>query len=222
MLLDLIDFSKLRRAIIYALMMLVLFVLQDLLISRIALFGVRAMLIPAAVVAIGLFDGGLWGGFTGLFAGYFMDMGYSENVILFMLLFAAAGFFAAAKAPRSHLTNACQSFCRFAGRLSESTQRAGTSPSPSESPLKRMAWTSPQPVENQTALRKFRSAKCCAARRPIASWSDVTRGTLTSGRDIVRSTTGIPRFMRREMQANVTGSERIVAITPSPSQARGW
>lgn len=94
MLLDLIDFSKLRRAIIYALMMLVLFVLQDLLISRIALFGVRAMLVPAAIVAIGLFDGGLWGGFTGLFAGYFMDMGYSENVILFMVLFAAAGFFA--------------------------------------------------------------------------------------------------------------------------------
>ena len=94
MLLDLIDFSKLRRAVIYGLTLLVLFVLQDLLVARITLFGVRAMLVPAAVVAIGLFDGGLWGGFMGLIAGYFCDMGYPEHVILFAVLFAAAGFFA--------------------------------------------------------------------------------------------------------------------------------
>ena len=94
MLLDLIDFSKLRRAIIYALLLLVLFVLQDLLVSRITVFGVRAMLIPAAVVAIGLFDGGLWGGSMGLMAGYFMDMGYTEHVIFFAVFLAAAGFFA--------------------------------------------------------------------------------------------------------------------------------
>lgn len=93
MLLDLINFQKLRRAVIYALLMLALFVLQDLVISHITILGVRAMLIPAAVVAIGLMDGGMWGGFVGLAAGFFCDMGYAEQTILFTVLFAAVGFF---------------------------------------------------------------------------------------------------------------------------------
>lgn len=93
MLLDLIDLSKLRRAIIYALLFLVLFVLQDLIVSHITVMGVRALLVPAAVVAIGLYDGGAWGGFAGLFAGLFCDMGYSEQTVLFTVLFAAIGFF---------------------------------------------------------------------------------------------------------------------------------
>ena len=93
MLLDLIDFSKLRRAIIYSLLLVLLFVVQDLLLSHIRLFGVRPMLIPAAIAAIALFDGGMWGGFMGLAAGYFMDMGYAEHTILFTVLLPAIGFF---------------------------------------------------------------------------------------------------------------------------------
>ena len=93
MLLDLIDFSKLRRAIIYGLLFLVLFVLQDLILSRITLFGIHPMLIPGAVVAIGLMDDASWGGTTGLAAGYFMDMGYPEHTVLFAVLLAAIGFF---------------------------------------------------------------------------------------------------------------------------------
>lgn len=93
MLLDLIDLTKLRRAIIYALLFLVLFVLQDLIVSHMKIFGVRALIVPAAVVAIGLHDGGAWGGFTGLAAGFFCDMGYSEQTVLFTVLFAVLGFF---------------------------------------------------------------------------------------------------------------------------------
>ena len=93
MLLDLIDLSKLRRAIIYALLFLVLFVLQDLVISHITVFGVRALLVPAAVVAVGLLDGGAWGGFAGLAAGYFCDMGMSEQTVLFTILLSGIGFF---------------------------------------------------------------------------------------------------------------------------------
>ena len=92
MLLDLINLSKLRRAILYALLLALLFLVQDLVVAHIAILGVRAMLIPAAVVAVGLFDGGLWGGFFGLTAGYFLDMGYAENVVLFTILLAAVGF----------------------------------------------------------------------------------------------------------------------------------
>jgi len=93
MLLDLIDLSKLRRAIIYSLLLLVLFVLQDLIVSHIRVFGVRALLIPAAVVAVGLLDGGGWGSFVGLVGGFFCDMGYTEQTVLFTVLFAAIGFF---------------------------------------------------------------------------------------------------------------------------------
>ena len=96
MLLDLIDLSKLRRAIVYGLLLLVMFILQNLIVSRIALFGAKPLLIPSVVVAIGLFEGGVWGGLIGLAAGYFSDMGTSGHMVLFTVLLPAAGFFAGA------------------------------------------------------------------------------------------------------------------------------
>ncbi len=93
MLLDLIDLSKLRHAIFYALTLIVCFIVQDLFLSHITVFGVHALLMPAAVVAIGLFDGGRWGGFIGLFVGYFCDLGHIETTALFTVVLAAAGFF---------------------------------------------------------------------------------------------------------------------------------
>ena len=95
MLLDLIDLSKLRRAIVYGLVLAGLFILQDLIVSRVTLFGVRALLVPAAVTAIGLFEGGVWGGVIGLVAGYFNDMA-TGHVILFTVLLPAAGFLSGA------------------------------------------------------------------------------------------------------------------------------
>ncbi len=94
MLYDLIDLSKLRRAVLYALLFMVLFFLQDHVLSHIPLLGVRPMLVPAAVAAIGLFDGGLWGGCLGLLAGYFCDMSFTESSFLFTILLAGVGFFA--------------------------------------------------------------------------------------------------------------------------------
>ena len=96
MLFDLIDLSKLRRAVIYGLMLLVLFILQDLIVSHITVRGVHALLIPAAIVAIGLFDGGRWGGFVGLAAGFLWDLGLPDHLFLFTALLAAIGFFSGA------------------------------------------------------------------------------------------------------------------------------
>ncbi len=93
MLLDLIDLSKLRRAIVYGLLLSVVLILQNLLVSRITLFGIHAMLVPALVVAVGLFEGGVWGGFVGLAAGYFTDMSYTDHVVLFTILLPTLGFF---------------------------------------------------------------------------------------------------------------------------------
>ena len=94
MLLDLIDLSKLRRAIAYGLMLTVLFAVQNLVAVHIPLLGVRAMLVPAAVVGVGLFEGGVWGGFVGLAAGIFSDIAYADHLILFTVLLPTAGFFA--------------------------------------------------------------------------------------------------------------------------------
>lgn len=96
MLLDLIDLSKLRRAIVYAVTLTVVLTLQNLIIGRIPFFGVRALMVPAAVVAVALFEGGLWGGIFGLAAGYFMDMAYADHLVLFTILLPTAGFFAGA------------------------------------------------------------------------------------------------------------------------------
>ena len=93
MLLDLIDLSKLRRAIVYGLLLGAVLILQNMIVPQFSLFGVRAMLVPAAVAAVGLFEGGVWGGFVGLAAGYFSDMGYTDHVVLFTILLPALGFF---------------------------------------------------------------------------------------------------------------------------------
>lgn len=93
MLYDLINLEKLRRSCVYGLMLLVLFLLQNVLLSNIAPLGVRAVFVPVSVVCVGLFEGGVWGAMYGVAAGYFMDMGQSETTVLFMIVLAAAGFF---------------------------------------------------------------------------------------------------------------------------------
>lgn len=93
MLLDLIDLSKLRRTIVYGVMLAVVLILQNLILSQIAPFGVKPLLIPAVVAAVGLFEGGVWGGLVGLAAGYFTDMS-TQHVVLFTVLLPTVGFFA--------------------------------------------------------------------------------------------------------------------------------
>lgn len=93
MLLDLIDLSKLRRAIVYGLLLAAVLVIQNQIVSRLPLFGVRPVLLPALVVAVALFEGGVWGGILGLAAGYFADFGCANYVVLFTVLLSAAGFF---------------------------------------------------------------------------------------------------------------------------------
>ena len=93
MLYDLIDLSRLRRVVLYALLLALLFIMQDHIVAHITVFGVHALLIPAAVVAVGLYDGGLWGGLFGLAAGFFTDMGLADHVFMFTVVLAAIGFF---------------------------------------------------------------------------------------------------------------------------------
>ena len=94
MLLDLIDLSKVRRTIVYGFFLALVFILQNLILVHVPLLGVRPLLIPAAVTAIGLFEGGIWGGALGLAAGYFADRNCANYVVLYTVLLPTVGFFA--------------------------------------------------------------------------------------------------------------------------------
>ena len=92
MLWDLVNFQKIKRALLYALYMSLVLLVQDALFSNISIFGVRAMFVPAAAVAVGMFEGGVWGAALGLVTGYLTDISYG-NVALFTVLFPLLGFF---------------------------------------------------------------------------------------------------------------------------------
>ncbi len=89
---ELIDFKKIRKGLWYILCVIVTISLQNLLFSRIAIFGVRPYFVPVIVIAIGIFEGGVWGALMGLITGYFCDMTLVDNTALFMVLFAILGF----------------------------------------------------------------------------------------------------------------------------------
>ena len=93
MLLDIIDLDKLRRAILYLLVIGIALWLQTGVFSRIALLGVKPMFVPAVVVAIGLWEDGVWGGVLGLVAGIGCDLALAGSTVLFLILLAAVGFF---------------------------------------------------------------------------------------------------------------------------------
>ena len=59
MLLDFINIPRLRKAIIYFAVMLLTLLLQNTLLSRIEIFGVKAMMLPITAVAVGFFEGGV-------------------------------------------------------------------------------------------------------------------------------------------------------------------
>ena len=92
MLFDLINFGKLRRAARYAVLLVLCLGIQNLVFSRISPLGVRPMFIPCAVVAVGVFSGGISGGIFGLIAGIFLDMAHVETLVLFTILFPLIGY----------------------------------------------------------------------------------------------------------------------------------
>ena len=79
----------------YALFGFLALLLQNMLLTQTKIFGVYPMILPAAVVAVGMFEGPAFGALFGLIIGIFADMAFVENTILFTVLFSAIGFFSA-------------------------------------------------------------------------------------------------------------------------------
>ena len=93
MLLDLIDLKKIRKAILYLLCIVVCHWFQTLALSRAVLLGAAPLFLPALAVAIGMWEGGVWGALLGLVAGALLDAACSDSHVLFTLLFMVYGFF---------------------------------------------------------------------------------------------------------------------------------
>ena len=84
--------QRIRRGVLYALYLLGALLLQNVIFSHISPLGVRAMFIPALVVAVALFEGGSRGGYFGLAAGIACDLFFAGQSVLFTILFPVMGF----------------------------------------------------------------------------------------------------------------------------------
>ena len=92
MFLDLINLDKIRRAVLYLLSIIIALWLQTMVFSRIAPLGVKPFFLPVVVVAIGLWESGVWGAVLGLLTGLYTDMAMVESTVTFLILFSFFGF----------------------------------------------------------------------------------------------------------------------------------
>ena len=88
----LIEWKKLRGVLAFAAYMILAMFIQSLLFSRVSIFGYRRFILPAAVVAAGIYSDGVRGAVFGLILGLFADMSFSESVVTFTVLFPIIGF----------------------------------------------------------------------------------------------------------------------------------
>lgn len=89
---ELINLRKIRKALLYIFCIIIALWLQSMIFSRVMPLEVKSLFLPVLVVAIGLFEGGVWGGVLGLFAGLCCDSSISDSKVLFLILFSAFGF----------------------------------------------------------------------------------------------------------------------------------
>ena len=83
---------NLRRLLLYALYLFLVLIFQNMALTQIRPLGVCPFMLPAAVVAVGMFEGASWGAIFGLLMGIFADMFYVESTVGFTLLFPAIAF----------------------------------------------------------------------------------------------------------------------------------
>lgn len=83
---------RLRRVLWYGVYLLVVLIVQDMVLTQIRPAGVCAFIAPAAVTAVGMFEGAIPGVIFGLIAGIFTDMFTPGTVITYTLLFPFLAF----------------------------------------------------------------------------------------------------------------------------------
>ena len=92
MLKEIVSKINVRRVLRYALYLFLMLVFQTMVLTQIRPLGICPFVLPAAVIAVGMFEGGTWGAVFGLFMGVFADMAFVESTVAFTLLFPALAF----------------------------------------------------------------------------------------------------------------------------------
>ncbi len=81
------------KALILAPYLILLYILQSTVFTRLTLMGEKPLLLPMAVAGIALFLGRVDGGVFGLFAGMLTDLSYNQATVQFTLLLTLMGIF---------------------------------------------------------------------------------------------------------------------------------
>ena len=83
--------NLLIRILIHSAVLFVLYILQMMVFSRLRIFGIAPLILPLAVVGVGIFEGASWGGAVGLAAGVLTDMSFLSSTVLFTILLTGIG-----------------------------------------------------------------------------------------------------------------------------------
>lgn len=89
---EVLEKINVRKLLQYTLYVFVTLIIQDMLLSQFRIFGVCPMVLPAAVVAAGMFESATWGSMIALVMGIFTDMAFPESTVTFTLLFPVLAF----------------------------------------------------------------------------------------------------------------------------------
>ena len=92
---DLLDRIHLGKVARYAVYLLLCLILQNIIFTQLRVAGVCPMVLPAVAVAVGMFEGPVWGPIFSLLLGIFADMAFIENTVFFTMLFPCISFAAA-------------------------------------------------------------------------------------------------------------------------------
>lgn len=92
MLLDLVNIAKVRRAIAWFGVLLLVLLVQNAVLGPITVFGTHFFIVPVALAAMAYFEGGVWGCVFGLFLGLFSDMYANGPAVLLTVVFPVLGF----------------------------------------------------------------------------------------------------------------------------------
>lgn len=84
--------ENIKRLLKYLLYMFLTLVAQNMLFTQIRPMGVAPMVLPCAVVAVGMFEGATWGAVFAVIMGIFADMAFIENTIAFTVLLPLLAF----------------------------------------------------------------------------------------------------------------------------------
>lgn len=89
---ELFSGAAVRKLLWYALYLFLALVAQNMVLTNLRLAGVCPFILPAAAVAVGMFEGSGRGALFGLLMGIFADYAFVESTVGFTLMFPLLGF----------------------------------------------------------------------------------------------------------------------------------